>query len=482
MRPVLTPVEAADLDRATQARGVTEATLMSRAGWAVARAAVDMTGGCYGRRAIVVCGPGNNGGDGSIAAEHLSRWGMRVAVHTLPALHLEVLTRDLGRADIVIDAIFGAGFHGVADGVWAAAIEAIGAAPCPVLAVDIPSGVDGATGEILGPAVAADLTVTFGAPKVGAVLLPGAEHAGDLRVVDIGFPDDLMPRSTGLTEPADVDIAIPERDVDAHKKRSGVLLVVAGSRSMPGAARLVAETAFRTGAGYVIVASPASALQAVSAGLPEAVTLPLPETEEGSIADGALDTVLERAGAGIHALAVGPGLGTGRSTQAFIRSLVREAPVPLVLDADGLNAFIGRADAIADRKTDAVLTPHLGEAARLGIEGVDRLQAARSLAARCDAVALVKGPRSVIAEPGGAARINPTGTPVLATAGTGDVLTGAIAGLLARGLSAFDAAWTGAYIHGLAGLAAGRDLGEGAVAGDVAARLPDAISAARRQA
>ncbi len=481
MKPILTPAEAIELDRATQAGGLTQATLMGRAGFAVARAILDVTGGAYGRRAVVLRGRGNNGGDGELAAEHLRRWGMRVAVLPVPGSGASAIARELDRADVAVDAIVGTGFRGVAEGDMAAAIDALNAAPCPVVAVDIPSGVDGATGSVSGPAVTAILTVTFGAPKAGTVLMPGAELAGDLRVVDIGFPDELVPLMTGLTEPADVDAAIGERETDAHKKASGVVLVVAGSRAMTGAARLVAGAAQRVGAGYVVVAAPASALGVILSGAPEAVGLPLTETDEGTVAAQALETVLERA-AGANAVALGPGLSRHPRTASFVRQLVRESPAPVVLDADGLNAFAGEAAALADRKADAVLTPHLGELARLGVEWTDRLATARQLASTVQAVALVKGTRSVIAEPSGLARINPTGTPVLATAGTGDVLTGTIAGLLARGLAAYDAAWAGAYLHGLAGVLAGGDLGEGTVAGDVADRLPEALATVRRQA
>ena len=506
MKPVLTPQEATELDRATQARGVPGEVLMERAGWATARAVVDLLGGTYGRRAVVVCGKGNNGGDGLVAARHLSRWGMRVDVLELqdpaslrePSLgnhrrllretdavvHRAGLDRCLARADVAVDAVFGTGFRGAPDGAWAEAIGSLNDTPVPVVAVDIPSGVDGATGSVAGAAIQADLTVTFGAAKVGVVLLPGAQLAGDVRVVDIGFPDDLMPRSVGLTEPGDVVAAVPEREIDGHKKASGTLVVVAGSRAMPGAARLIARAAARAGAGYVFVAAPASALPAMQAGATEVVWIALPETPEGTVAPGALD-VLHEAGSEAHAFALGPGLTTHEDTQGFIRAFVREAPAPVVLDADGLNAFAGRLDELADRASEAVLTPHLGELARLrgpraGAD--DRLAAARDLATRARSVALVKGTRSAIADPSGRARVNPTGTPALATAGTGDVLTGVIGGLLARGLDPYDAAWAGAYVHGLAGILAGRDLGVGAVAGDVAERLPEAIGAVGVQA
>ena len=505
MKPVLTPEQAVELDRATQARGISAEELMERAGWAVARACVDLTGGAYGRRAVVVCGKGNNGGDGFVAARHLARWGVRVAVMLLgdedglrePAAgnlarlgevavrvqrsDARTLEHELARADLVVDAIFGTGFHGVPEGDWAAAIDAMNAGSAPVVAVDIPSGVDGTSAAVAGPAVRADLTVTFGAPKTGAVLLPGAELAGDLRVVDIGFPDDLIPRRVGITEPGDVLSVIPERAADAHKKASGTLVVVAGSRRMTGATKLIAHAAARIGAGYVFVAAPASILPVLQTELTETVFVPLPETDGGSIAADAVEPVL-RLAEGADAVAIGPGLTTEPETQAFVRALARECAVPFVLDADGLNAFAGDARAIADRKAETIVTPHLGELARLLDPDPDRLVAARDLAARMDAVALVKGSRTVIARADRDARINPTGSSVLATAGTGDVLTGTIGGLLARGVEPFEAAWAGAYLHGVAGIVAGRDHAEGTVAGDVAAHLPDALELLRRQA
>ena len=505
MKPVMTPVEAAALDELAEARGIAVADLMERAGYAVARACVDLTGGTYGRRAVVVCGKGNNGGDGFVAARHLARWGVRVAVVVLddPAgLHEPTATnharlaevgvraarfdrgaleRELERADVVVDAIFGTGFRGVPEGTWAHAISALNGSTAPVIAVDIPSGVDGASGLIAGDAVWADLTVTFGAAKTGDVLMPGAEAAGDLRVVDIGLPEDGGVPETGLTEPDDVIALWPERAADAHKKASGTLVVVAGSGRMTGAVQLIARAAARIGAGYIIVAVPETILPVVQARLTETVFLPLPATEAGSVALGATDPVL-RALEGADALALGPGLSRDDEAASFIRAVVRECPIPLVVDADGLNAFAGDAEGLGDRKADAVLTPHLGELARLAEANPDHLSAARSLSVRTNAAVLVKGSRTVIARPDGSARINPTGSATLATAGTGDVLTGTVGGLIARGLGPFAAGWAGAYVHGVAGILAGRELGDGAVAGDVAEHLPAAVELIRSQA
>ncbi len=511
MKPVLTPDQASALDRASQARGIPDEALMERAGRAVARSAVDVMGGSYGRRAVVVCGKGNNGGDGLVAARHLARWGVRVCVvaveplddlrepaaanaarlDEVPSIRVvrfdhAVLDRELRRADVAIDALFGTGFRGIPEDDWAGAIAGVNASPAPVVAVDIPSGVNGATGTVEGDAVRADLTVTFGAPKVGVVVLPGAELAGAVRVADIGFPPDLIVAEAFLTEPDDVADVLPEREIDTHKRATGVLVVLAGSRDMTGAARLVATAAGRIGAGLVQVVVPEGILPIVQAGLVETTFLPLPETSAGTIAVSALGPLLELL-EGADALAIGPGLSAHEETADLVRRLVRDCAVPFVLDADGLNAFAGRAAEIADRKSDAILTPHVGEFVRLsGVSARalvdDRLAHVRALAELTDAVTLLKGSRTLVTTPDGVVRINPTGGPVLATAGSGDVLTGIIGGLVARGLDAADAAFAGAYVHGLAGILAGRSSGEGTLAGDIARHVPDAVNRIREDA
>ncbi len=505
MKPVLTPEEASTLDRDTQARGVAAEVLMERAGRAVARAARELAGGAYGRRAVVVCGKGNNGGDGLVAARQLGRWGVRTTVVLLEepaalrepaasnasrlaevpsirvrAFHQGLLKRELARADVAVDAIFGTGFRGMPEDDWAAAIANLNGAGRPIVSVDIPSGVNGATGVVEGEAVRARMTVTFGAAKLGAVLMPGAEHAGVLRVVDIGFPDDLVAARAWITEPSDVAAWMPTRNADTHKRASGVLVVVAGSRSMTGAARLIALAAGKVGTGLVTIAAPEGAMPQIQAGLTEPTFLPLPETTEGTVATEAVEPLLERLNSA-DALAIGPGLTTNGSTVAFVRDTVRRSPVPLVLDADGLNAFTGDGAALQDRQAEAVLTPHVGEFTRLtGVKArdldADRPAHVRALAEQTGAVALLKGSRTVITQPGGRLLVNVTGSPVLATAGTGDVLAGMIGGLLARGASPLESAAAAAYLHGLAGVFAGRDLGEGALAGDVLERVPEAFA------
>jgi ADP-dependent NAD(P)H-hydrate dehydratase / NAD(P)H-hydrate epimerase len=504
MRPILTPSQAGALDRESQARGISVDTLMENAGRAVATAAEALAEGTYGRRAVVVAGKGNNGGDGLVAARHLARRGMGVCVVMLepgeglrepastnldrlrtrcPGVRIRPfsppgLARELERADVVIDAVFGTGFRGVPENASAEAIEAMGAVSAPVVAVDIPSGVNGESGAIDGSAVRADVTVTFGAAKPGVVLLPGAANAGIVEVVDIGFPDQLLVSDTWLLEPEDVADALPERAVDTHKRAAGLVVVIGGSRRMTGAVCLSAEAAYRAGAGLVTVAVPEGILPVVQTRLRETTFLPLPETSEGTVA--ATMEPLEQGLAAADAVAIGPGMTTNEETAAYIRTLVRSCPVPLVLDADGLNAFVGHVPELADRRSPAVLTPHAGEFARLaGTTArdvvVDRIGSARKLAAETNAVVLLKGSRTVVAAPEGRVLVNPTGGPSLATGGTGDVLTGMIAALVARGADPWLAAGAAAYVHGTAGRLAGADLGDGTTAGDVLDRVPAAF-------
>lgn len=503
MKPVLTPAEAAILDRESQARGIDVASLMERAGWEVARATTSVAGGVSGRRAVVVCGKGNNGGDGLVAARHLARWGIHTTVVMLerpeslrePAetnfrrlneteirvrpFSPATLQRELGRADVAVDAIFGTGFRGSPEGEWGRAITAMNDWGGPTVAVDIPSGVSGETGAVEGVAVTADVTVTFGAVKLGIVLLPGTLHAGLVEVVDIGFPPELLHADTELTEDEDVAAMLPARAPESHKRDAGVVVVIGGSRLMTGAVSLMGEAAYRAGAGLVSVAVPEGILPVVQTVLRETTFISLPVTDAGTVAGPTdrLDEVVRSA----DAVAIGPGMTTNEETSGFIRSFVRSCPVPIVIDADALNAFAGRTAELTDRRTDTVLTPHAGEFARLaGITaadvGADRVGHARKLASDVQATVLLKGSRTVIASADGRVRINPTGGSFLATGGTGDVLTGMLAGLLARGLPPLDAATAGAYLHGIAGALAGREKGEGTTAGDVLSRVPDSLA------
>ena len=507
MKPVLSPAEASALDRDSQARGITAGSLMENAGREVARAAAAVAGGLYGRRALVVCGKGNNGGDGLVAARYLARWGVRVTALMLgsgadlrePAagnfrrlsetdvrvrpFSPAAIERELVRADVAIDAIFGTGFRGTPEDQFGVAIAALNDGGTPIVAVDIPSGVDGETGAVQGDAVWADVTVTFGAAKTGVVLMPGAENAGLVEVADIGFPPDLVKSELWLIGEEDVVSLLPIRETDTHKRAAGVVFVVGGSRLMTGAVCLAAEAAYRAGAGLVTVAVPKGVLPVVQSRLLETTFLALPETDDGTAAMGSLEVLADR----LHeadAVAIGPGMTTQAETAETIRALVRTSPAPVVLDADGLNAYSGRSGELADRRSDAVLTPHAGEFARIARVtaaevGADRVGHARRLAAEANATVLLKGSRTVIACPEGRAWINPTGGPFLATGGTGDVLSGMIAGFIARGMSPAHAAAVGAYLHGRAGWLAGRDRAEGTTAGDVLANVVRAVEEVR---
>jgi ADP-dependent NAD(P)H-hydrate dehydratase / NAD(P)H-hydrate epimerase len=506
MLPILVPAEAAALDRASEEAGVSVLALMEAAGEAVARAATVVAGGGYGRRAVVVCGTGNNGGDGLVAARLLERGGMGVTAVLLedPVAFAgsartnflrfadgggrwvgpDELERELPRADVAVDAIFGTGFRGTAQGAYGEAIRALRDGSAPVVAVDIPSGVEGESGAVRGDAVRAAATVVCGALKPGVVFEPGSGLAGRLEIADIGLPPGLLRSDLQLVEETDVSAWLPSlRSPSAHK-RSSVVLVVAGSADMTGAAALCSTAAYRAGAGLVTVASAAPVVEVVRQRVPEATFLRLPETDAGSIDASGWDALRERLDH-VDAVAIGPGLGGHDSTRELIRHVVRESPVPLVVDADALNAFAGDAGALAGRASDAVLTPHAGEFVRLmslsateNWEG-DRVELARKAVQETGCTVLLKGPRTLVATRKGGVLVNPTGGPSLATAGTGDVLTGTLAAMLSRGRSPSEAAAAAAYVHGLAGDLAAERWGEGAVASDVAALLPEAIRTVR---
>jgi NAD(P)H-hydrate epimerase len=381
----------------------------------------------------------------------------------------QLCERALLRADGFVDAMFGTGFRGSLEGDAAWVARAADAVLGPCVAVDIPSGVNGHTGEIEGEAVRASHTVTFSALKPGLLFEPGATHAGEVEIADIGI--DLGTPPTFVPEALDVALALPDRSPTAHKWLSGVL-VVGGSGGMTGAPSFVSHAAMRAGAGIVWCGVPGTEAAARASGT-EVITKALPATTEGALDEPAAAEVLKAADR-FRALVVGPGLGRDDRTAAAVRRIVAESTIPLVLDADGLNALTGDLGPLRGRRAPAILTPHAGEYVHVAGEkvGPDRLAAARRLAERADAIVLLKGPGEVIAPPAGRTAINTTGGPWLATAGTGDVLSGIIGGFLARGTDPFWAAAGGAFTHGRAADAAGHT---GLVAGDLIAALPAAI-------
>jgi NAD(P)H-hydrate epimerase len=441
--PIVTPEEMAAIDR--DAPEPVE-VLIGRAGAAVARHAIRMMGGSYGRRVVVVAGKGNNGNDGRDAAARLRARGVRVEI--VDAADAEGIR--LPNVDLVVDAAYGTGFRGEYH-----APHPLGA---PVLAVDIPSGVNGQTGEAGDGAVTADETVSFAALKPGLVLAPGRERAGRVHVVDIGL--DATRAHAHLVEASDVAHWLPTRPTETHKWRAAVW-IVAGSPGMTGAAALAAHGAQRAGAGYVRLGIPGARTSDATAVPIEVVRTELP----GSAWD---SPVLEGLGR-FKALVVGPGLGTEPATIAAVRRLVEESTIPSVVDGDGLTAL--GADVARYAHPLSVLTPHDGEYERLAgrLPGPDRIAAARDLAATTGATVLLKGPTTVVADGEGRVLVSVTGDARLATAGTGDVLSGVIGSLLAQGLHPLRAAAAGAWLHGMASTLGPR---RGLVAGDVAEHLP----------
>ena len=494
------------LDRWTIEHGTPGHVLMERAGAGAARVLRERLRRPRGP-VVVVCGRGNNGGDGFVVARHLRRARVPVevwlaarpeevrgdAARMLAAWRrargavrglatpadVEALARGLRRAAAVVDALFGTGLNAPVAGVPAAAIEAINACGAPVLAVDIASGLSADTGAPLGAAVRATVTATFGYPKVGQLMYPGVEHTGLLAVVDIGIARDALAAvapGTLLLESEEVGALLPPRPRDAHKGDFGHVLVIAGSRGKTGAALLAAQAAARSGAGLTTLAVPATLQAVLEAQVREAMTAALADTGDGAaaLADGTAASALiaERG-----AVVCGPGLGQASGTRELIRHVVRQCTAPLVLDADGLNAVAGTR-VLRDRPGPTVITPHPGEMARLSGGDTARVQADRLGAARAFAraervVVVLKGARTVIASPVGATAICPTGNPGMASGGTGDVLAGVIGALLAQGLAAYDAAALGVFAHGAAGDAVAARQGEvGLLASDLLTELP----------
>jgi ADP-dependent NAD(P)H-hydrate dehydratase / NAD(P)H-hydrate epimerase len=516
---LVTADEMRRLDHATieggHARGV---ELMERAGAGVVEAMERRYGSLLGLRVLVLCGTGNNGGDGFVAARRLVARGAAPVVGILGdrsrirgdaeanlarlgELDLPVRTPDTDRAlaaliaeqdgwDLALDALLGTGARGRPEGLIADGVQALRELDergTRVVAVDVPTGVDADTGAIARRAVRADLTVTFGAPKRGHYLYPGRAFVGALEVEDIGLaPSAFDGLKVQLATPLAMADRLPVRDPRAHKTAVGRVLVVGGSPGLTGAVALAARGAMRAGAGYVRCAVPAGLADLLAIKLTEAMPLACAETVDRTLAGAAFERVMELA-ASADVIALGSGLSRDEESAGFARRLVREAPCPLVVDADALNALAAEPESLADLGVSKrLITPHVGEMARLtGLTANEiesgRIDVARRYAERWRTVVVLKGAPTVIATPDGAAIVNPTGNPGLATAGTGDVLTGAIAALVAQGLAPADAAALGVYAHGMAGDLAAAERGSlGMVAGDVAEMLPQALEALTR--
>ena len=508
---IATVSEMRDMDRgAIEHHGIPEEILMENAGMAVCRIIESQTG-ITGCRFIIFCGAGNNGGDGLVIARKLFSEGASVKVFLLgdmekyagaASLNLAIckkasiplikligaqsLDEEIDGSDAIIDAIFGTGLVREVTGVYAEVIGKINKSGKSVFAVDIPSGINGNDGRILGTAVKADFTVTFGLPKLGNILFPGFSHCGSLYVSHISFPPSLYDSETikvELNEPC----PLPPRDTAGHKGSFGDVLFIAGASSYYGAPSLAAESFLKTGGGYARLAAPSSIVPFLAGILREAVYIPLKETLPGSIALENLNLLIDIA-RNCDMVVLGPGVSLDKETQGLVRILAREIERPLLIDGDGLTALAGDKEILRNRSAPTVLTPHRGEMSRLSGCSTDQIAAGpiavlKDMCSRLNSIIVLKGAHSLIGSPDGTAFINMTGNSGMATPGAGDVLTGAIAAMHGLGLPVESAVRNGVFVHGLAGDLAAAEVGEdGMIAGDITEKLPAAVTLMRRSA
>jgi NAD(P)H-hydrate epimerase len=509
---ILTSQQMRRIDRrAVRTYGLQETVLMETAGLRVLEVLKGLEAHLESRRILLLCGKGNNGGDTFVLARHLRNggipfsallFGRREDVRGAAATHLRTLERMgiapteirgaaswkaarrlLDASDLVVDGLLGTGLSRPVTGLLARVFQEVNQARPLVVAVDIPSGLSGDTGEVPGPCIKADHTVTFVRPKFPHVFPPAEALCGTLHVRDIGIPDEAI-----AAEKVDLDLLdveglaplLPQRRPDSHKGDFGHALVIAGSRGKGGAARLAALGALRAGCGLVTAAVPAGLQSGFVSRAMEVMTEGLPETAEGTLAAAGIDRLLGLL-EGKQVVAIGPGLTTNPETRRLIDEVVLRARVPVILDADGVNAFAGCTERLSGRKRPLVLTPHPGEMGRLvGMPGsrvqLRRLDLARGFARRHACHVVLKGHRTLVASPSGRVSVNPTGNPGMATGGSGDVLTGLLAGLVAQGIEVGAAAGLAVYLHGLAGDLAAAEVGEGPlIARDILLHFPAAL-------
>jgi hydroxyethylthiazole kinase-like uncharacterized protein yjeF len=511
---VVTSAEMQTMDRLTiEQFGLPGRILMENAGREATRVFLSQFSEAARQGVGVIAGRGNNGGDGYVIARGLAQRGYPVRVYLLstadkiqgdaaanlkllPASGVPVIEmpdeaafrrgqRDMRLEAVWVDAVFGTGLHSEVRGLFRNAIEFINQLNRPVLAVDMASGLSADTGQPCGTCIRARITVTFAYPKIGQVIFPGADYTGRLEVVDIGIPpavaDRIRPRQFLLSAEAVRGYVAP-RPADTHKGRTGHLLVVAGSPGKTGAAALTAAAALRIGAGLVSLGVPVGLHAIMETLTREAMTVSLPEAGAGILGLSAQAAILELA-QGKSCLALGPGLGPAAETGELVRGLARSSPIPMVIDADGLNHLAGATEVLKNLPVPAVLTPHPGEMARLlGTTAPavqrERIACARDLATALNLHVVLKGARTLIAHPDGTIYINPTGNPGMAAGGMGDVLTGALAGLIAQGLCPELAARAAVYLHGAAADHLARCIGPwGYLAGEVMKALPGQVAA-----
>ena len=514
---IVTGAEMKEIDDETISRFVPGLVLMERAGQRIFERITREFDPEDDFTVSVVLGRGNNAGDGLVVARLLAESGSNVRLFYLHEpkdfspdafknyvrlagyrkkklvserfLHLsdweEKIQQELNECDLVVDALLGTGIRKPVNERYASVIDIMNGCAAPILSIDVPSGVNGDTAEVLGTAVEADITVTLGLPKLGLLFYPGKGHVGDLCVGDIGIPDEVIAGRKLLLHVIDIDQAyadLPVSPPTAHKFARGSLLIVAGSRRYAGAARLAAESALRTGCGIVYLAGPESIRESVQAAVPEIIFISVPETRTGSIARGAVEPLLD--GVRFEALAVGPGLTAEGEAVELVRELAARCDKPLLLDADGLNAFDEGLETLVSLSSakEIVVSPHSGELKRLTGREVpeappsERIEHLRGLVSSTGIVMVHKGAPTVVAQPDGHVYVNAAGHPGQATAGSGDVLTGAIAGFLAQGCGAAAAARSGVYLHSRAAEIAALEQGErGMIAGDCMRALGRAL-------
>lgn len=509
---VVTAEQMRRLDReAMEGYGIPGIVLMENAALGVVRAMEERYGILRGRSVTLFCGKGNNGGDGMAVARHLANRGADVRVYLLgdpkglkgdaagnhaicERMGISVRpvsdTRGLGRAssalkntDLIVDAILGTGIVPPVRGLTGQAVRRINRSRKPVISVDLPTGLNADSSEIVGDVVRADLTVTFGLPKISLVQYPSLSVAGKVVVADISLPAGLMEKAEIPVELAEQEVLsrLPLRRGDMHKGDAGRVLVVAGSRGMPGAAVMTALSCFRIGAGLVYAAVPGSVRPQFHTRLMEGILAPLPDSERDYLTLSSLPEIL-RSAKGKNVMAVGPGIGLDPGTGEMVRSLIRKSRIPLVLDADGINHLARDPGVLNKAGAPVIITPHPGEMARLtGASGealkTRRVDVAREFAAKFKVVLVLKGARTVVAGADGRVWINTTGNPGMATAGIGDVLTGIIAGLVAQGMRPVEAAVGGVYLHGRCGDRAANRLGErGLLSRDLIREIPRVLA------
>jgi len=503
MKPIVTPRQMAELDRlAIEQLAVPGLVLMENAGRGLAEIAMSMLTSSTNQLVHIYCGSGNNGGDGYVIARHLLARGYEVELFLLgerekikgdslanliilekmdQTVHLlHTRPESLSQPGLIVDALLGTGASVPVQGLYADVISYINEQHVPILAVDLPTGINGETGAVPGPAVLATVTATMAMLKSGLLLAPAREQAGDIRVVDLGLRLPQEAITLWLLESGDIGERLPVRPRDAYKNQVGTVAVLAGSVGFCGAATLTAMACLRSGAGLCYLAIPSSLNEIMATKLTEVVLWPVPDRKSGFLtAEGADDLAAKIAGQ--NACAIGPGLGQAEPTAQLLFRLLEKLTLPIVLDADGLNICSGNTQAIKDYGGEMVLTPHPGELARLmhttpGKIAADRVAMAKQTAQELNKVVVLKGSPTLIADPKGLVFFNPTGNAGMATAGSGDVLTGIIAAMLGQGLTALDAALVSVYLHGLAGDLAKLQYGESSmIAGDILLQLGNAF-------